>query len=117
MATSLALWVFVATRQLYLCGMGSQGEFIHTSVIRPIVIMMISPIVIITSVIRPIVIMMITPIVIITSVIGPIVKIMITSLVIITDMTPTCLLNTKECRKGNEGKGDLLVMIEHPKRA
>ena len=81
MATSLALWVFVATRQLYLCGMGSQGEFIHTSVIRPIVIMMI------------------------------------TSLVIITDMTPTCLLNTIKYRKGNEGKGDLLVMIEHPKRA
>ena len=76
MATSLALWVFVATRQLYLCGMGSQGEFIHTSVIRPIVIMMI------------------------------------TSLVIITDMTPTCLLNTIKYRKGNEGKGDLLVMIE-----
>ena len=47
MATSLALWVFVATRQLYLCGMGSQGEFIHTSVIRPIVIMMITSLVII----------------------------------------------------------------------
>ena len=98
-ATSLALWVFVATRQLYLCGMGSQGEFIHTSVIRPIVIMMI------------------TSIVIITSVIGPIVKMMITSLAIITDMTPTCLLNTIKYRKGNEGKGDLLVMTEHPKRA
>ena len=35
---------------------GSQGEFIHTSVIRPIVIMMITSIVIITSVIGPIVI-------------------------------------------------------------
>ena len=98
MATSLALWVFVATRQLYLC-MGSQGEFIHTSVIRPIVIMMITSLAIIASVIRPIVIMMIT------------------SLVIITDMTPTCLLNTIKYRKGNEGKLDSLVMIEHPKRA
>ena len=65
MATSLALWVFVATRQLYLCGMGSQGEFIHTSVIRLIVIMMITSMIIITSVIRPIIIMMITSLVII----------------------------------------------------
>ena len=117
MATSLALWVFVATRQLYLCGMGSQGEFIHTSVIRPIVIMMITSIVVITSVIGPIVVMMITSIVTITSAIRPIVIMMITSLVIITDMTPTCLLNTLKHRKGNEGKGDLLVMIEHPKIA